>query len=251
LWRWWYGKLAKQIAAVSWTFMNYGFVPPEPQTLKLKPEDEPDRLCIQLYERIVSPVTLRGTKVLEVGSGRGGGASYPARYHQPEKITGVDYSPEAVAFCQKRHSSVSNLEFSVGDAENLPFPDNSFDVVVNVESSHCYGNIAKFFSEVARVLRPGGHFLYADLRGAKEMNELKATLAAQPHWKQLQEEDITAQVAAALTADDSRKRKMINELVSEKMRPLFEEFAGVAGGQVSRGLQQRNLLYFRFAFQRN
>lgn len=253
LWRWWYGKLAREIGARIWTFMNYGYLPPESapaKNLLLKPEDEPDRLCIQLYEHVASPAPLVGAHVLEVGSGRGGGSSYIARYHQPAKVTGMDYSSEAVAFCQERHRAVSNLKFVVGDAEHLPFPAASFDVVVNVESSHCYGNVGKFLSEVARVLRPGCHFVFADLRGETEMDQLKEMLAKQSKWEQIEVEDITARVAAALEADDARKRAMINEMISPRLRPMFEQFAGVEGGKVSQGFQKRDLLYFRFAFRR-
>ena len=253
LWRWWYGKLAREIDTGIWTFMNYGYLPPESapeKLLSLKPEDEPDRLCIQLYERVVSPVSLIGANVLEVGSGRGGGSSYIARYHQAAQVTGMDYSSDAVAFCQERHRAVPKLRFVIGDAEKLPFPDASFDVVVNVESSHCYGNVGKFFSEVARVLRPGGYFVFADLRGAGEMEQLKEILVTQPAWEQIEEEDITSRVAAALEADDARKRKMIGEMISPRLRPMFEEFAGVEGGKICQGFQKRELLYFRFAFRR-
>ncbi len=254
LWRWWYGKLAREIATGSWTFMNYGYFPSQPaggKVRQLKPEDESDRFCIQLYDRVASPVPLAGKQVLEVGCGRGGGSSYFARYHLPAEMTGIDYSPDAISFCQGRHKGIAHLGFKVGDAEKLPFPDASFDLVVNVESSHCYGDVGKFFSEVARVLRPGGHFVFADLRAAADMGQLKGILEAQSGWKKVEEEDITAQVAAALEADDTRKRKMIGDLVSPRMRPIFEEFAGVEGGKVFRGLQKRDLLYFRFAFKRN
>ncbi len=46
---------------------------------------------------------------------------------------------------------------------SLPFPDNSFDAVINIESSHCYPSREQFFAETARVLRTGGLFLYADM----------------------------------------------------------------------------------------
>jgi SAM-dependent methyltransferase len=101
VWRWWYNKLAKQIAAGEWTFMNYGFQrPPEDATLQLKPVDEADRLCIQLYERVTGGIDLGDRKVLEIGCGRGGGASYLARYHNPEAVLGIDYSREAALFLQ-------------------------------------------------------------------------------------------------------------------------------------------------------
>lgn len=231
--------------------MNYGFAPPEGSQLALEAADEPDRLCIQLYHRVASATDLKGKTVLEVGSGRGGGASFIARYHRPASMTGVDFSEQAVALSTKRHAAVENLRFMVGDAENLPFPSASFDAVVNVESSHCYGHIEKFFDEVRRVLRPGGFFLYTDFRAADKMKALHATLAAQHGLECLAREDITGDVAAALEADDERKRKLIRENVSPRFQELFGEFAGLTGGQMHRGFQNRALVYHRFAFRRS
>ena len=50
------------------------------------------------------------------------------------------------------------------DAEKLPFDDESFDAIINVESSHCYPHIDSFLSEVRRVLAPGGCFGIVDFR---------------------------------------------------------------------------------------
>lgn len=248
LWRWWYGRLAKQYTGGDWTFMNYGLVPPDGVALPLDTDDEPDRLCIQLYHRVASTTDLAGKEVLEVGSGRGGGASFIARYHRPQQITGADFSPQAVALSQKRHAAIANLSFTVGDAEQLPFADASFDVVVNVESSHCYGHIERFFAEVARVLRPGGYFLYTDCRTAADMTLLHATLAAQTGWERIAHEDITANVAAAMQADDERKRRLIREFISPQFQPLFGEFAGLVGSQMHDGFRKREILYHRFVF---
>lgn len=251
IWRWWYGRLAGRFTQRDWTFMNYGFARPAgAPVLDLGADDEPDRLCIQLYEEVVSPVALRGLEVVEVGSGRGGGASWLARRHQPRRFTGLDFSARAVALCRRRHAGVANLEFRTGDAENLPLPDASCDAVVNVESSHCYGDVARFFREAARVLRPGGHFLYTDFRPAADMASLTAALHAVPGWEQVAQADITAQVLAALEEDDARKRRLIAELVPEGMRHLFGEFAGLKGGQIHAGFAKRELVYHRFAFRK-
>lgn len=250
MWRWWYGRLAKRHTAADWTFMNYGFAPADGSQLALNAADEADRLCIQLYHRVASAAELEGKTVLEVGSGRGGGASFIARYHHPARMTGVDFSPQAVALSKQRHRSVENLKFAVGDAENLPFPSGSFDAVVNVESSHCYGHIEKFFSEVARVLRPGGWFLYTDFRGAPDMKRLHATLAAQHGFEKLAREDITGDVAAALEADDARKRRLIAENIPPRFQHLFGEFAGLTGGKMHEGFRTRAILHHRFAFRR-
>ncbi len=230
--------------------MNYGFVPPVGEQLVLKSDDEADRLCAQLYERVTGSVDLAGARVLEVGSGRGGGASYLARYRRPASVAGVDFSRDAVAFCRQRHGGVLNLSFEVGDAENLSFADGAFDAVANVESSHCYGNVARFFGEAARVLREGGHFLFTDLRVPAEMEELRRLLEETPGFKIVVEEDITAGVAAALAADDARKRSMIEALIPAKIRRLFQEFAGVKGGQIYERLTKRELVYFRFVVRK-
>jgi len=80
-------------------------------------------------------------------------------------------------FCRERHR-VPGLEFVAGDAEKLPFAAGSFDVVINVEASHCYPAFPRFLAEVARVLRPGEHFAYADFRFAERLPEWDAALAS-------------------------------------------------------------------------
>src|ERR1700757_4421321 len=144
-------------------FLNTGYEEEPPMALPLADSDEPNRFHIQLYHRTATQVDLNGKRVLEVGCGHGGGASYLMRTAGPASYTGLDLNPAGIAFCRKRHN-LPGLEFVQGDAENLPFPDQSFDAVINIESSHCYPRFPRFLAEVARVLRPGGHLLYADLR---------------------------------------------------------------------------------------
>src|ERR1700752_4130464 len=101
--------------------MNYGFVPPPgAEPLVLRSDDEPDRYWIQLYHQVAGAIALTGRSVLEVGSGRGGGASYVARYLGPRSLVGVDVSNSAVALCKERHHA-PGLSFRQGDAEQLPF----------------------------------------------------------------------------------------------------------------------------------
>jgi SAM-dependent methyltransferase len=90
-------------------------------------------------------------------------------------VTGVDLSPEAIAFCRRTHRH-PHVRFEVGDAEHLPVEDASFDAVTNIESSHTYPNLRSFYAEVARVLKSGGVFLYTDLLPVPRWMEVRALL---------------------------------------------------------------------------
>jgi SAM-dependent methyltransferase len=246
-----YERMASEVPTATWTFMNFGFVPSDGAVPDLAPGDEADRLCIQLYHRVASAADLRGTRVLEVGSGRGGGASYLARYLGPAHVTGADFSAQAVALSRTIHAGVPNLAFAEGDAERLPFADASFDVVVNVESSHCYARMDRFLAEVARVLRPGGHFLYADFRARADIPALGQQLDAAPGLVRIAHEDITSAVVAALEAGDARKRALIDAMVRPpRVRKQVGEFAALVGSRTYGEFRNRDLIYVRYAFRR-
>ena len=222
--------------------MNYGYAPLEPApVLPLEVSDESDRLCIQLYQHAVGAAVLRGTDVLEVGSGRGGGASYLSRYLRPHSVTGLDLSQEAVDLCN-RHRRAPGLAFTRGDAQSMPFADSSFDAVINIESSHCYPSMGKFLSEVHRVLRPGGSFLFADLRSSDGQNALHGQFEASPLNLEC-EDDITANVLTALRVDNDRKLQLIQDLIPWPFRRPFRAFAGIEGTMNYVGFENGTLRY--------
>lgn len=208
--------------------MNYGYAAaPDDPPLPLDPGDEADRLCIGLYARTLGDTPLEGRDVLEVGCGRGGGAAWIARRHRPRTTVGLDFSAAAVDLCT-RHRRAPGLSFVRGDAESVPFPDASFDVVVNVESSHCYGSMPTFLSEVRRVLRPGGTFLWADFRGADALPAVRSDLRASG-LRLAAEEDVTSRVVDALRADADRKEALVDAWFPSVVRPLVRRFAATEG----------------------
>ena len=155
MWRVWYDLLAYTCRDPTWTFMNFGYRHSDPaiELLPLLPEDEPDRSAIQLYHHVLGGVDLNGRDVLEMGCGRGGGCWYISRYCAPRSVTGLDLSQRTIAHCSRRYAGAS-LSFRQGEAELMPFADEAFDVVINVESSHCYLSMQRAISEVCRVLAP-------------------------------------------------------------------------------------------------
>jgi ubiquinone/menaquinone biosynthesis C-methylase UbiE len=233
-----------------WTFMNYGYAPLDKQgaRLALLPEDEADRYFIQLYHHVASGVDVAGLDVVEVGSGRGGGASYIARYLKPKTMLGIDFSEQAVRFANRQHR-VAGLSFTQGDAEKLPLDDAQVDVVINVESSHCYGSIETFLSEVQRILRPLGTFLYADFRGEDDV----ALLHRQLHHSGmtlLHEEDITANVVRSLELDNERKVALIQRYFPKWLLRSFQDFAAVKGSKLYEGFRSQRMRYKYYILQK-
>ena len=97
-----------------------------------------------------------GKDVLEIGVGMGADHAEWARHH-PRSLTGIDLTPRAVAHTRARlHGEGFQTTVSVSDAENLPFDDDSFDIVYSFGVLHHSPDTARCFSEVRRVLRPGG-----------------------------------------------------------------------------------------------
>ena len=243
LWKWWYQKLSKSHNKKDFRFMNYGYIDSDPPDLE--PDDEPYRLFIQLYEMNIRDAQLNDKEVLEVGSGRGGGASWIAKSLHPSSLIGVDFSSEAVSLCHNWYNHQKNLRFIEGNAENLPFKNSSFDVVYNVESSHCYGNMSKFVEEVFRVLREGGSFYWTDFRDDKSMQSTNQ-IFLDSGFTIVSKRDITNEVLDALDSINDAKKERIGELVPKSIRRSFETFAGVEGTPVYDAFKNQKLKYFCF-----
>lgn len=83
---------------------------------------------------------------------------YPARHY-----TGIDLTPKMIEQAKKKN--LPNADFVVGDCENLPFAENSFDAVICANSFHHYPNPQNFFNSVQKVLKPGGRLVLRDYTG--------------------------------------------------------------------------------------
>jgi SAM-dependent methyltransferase len=153
--KYWYPLGTRLMGDNAPIFMNWAYEEDPPMALELAASDEPNRAHIQLYHRTATQADLSGKRVLEVSCGQGGGASYLVRTFHPASYTGLDLNPEGIAFCRRRHN-LPGLDFVHGNAEDLPFEDESFDVVINVEASHLYSAFPRF-----RVSSPKSSACYA------------------------------------------------------------------------------------------
>ncbi len=250
IWRRWYQFLARRFDVPEWQTMNYGYCAlPFPESLVLEPSEQSERYGLQLYHATTSGHSLQGKEVLEVGCGRGGGAAFLHRIGMPQSMTGVDFSAQAIALCQARYQR-AGLRFVVGDAEKLPFPDTSFDFVVNVESSHCYGSIPAFLSEVRRVLKPGGRFACADFRDADKIANWRVQMVSSG-LRIVAEREITANVLAALDAHNERKLMLMQKHLPKSLYGLFSDFAAVKGSLVYETFRKREMQYFLFELEKD
>jgi ubiquinone/menaquinone biosynthesis C-methylase UbiE len=229
-------------------FMNFGYHNNE-HVLNLLPEEQINRYSIHLYHQLVHKHQLTGKKILEVGCGRGGGLAYVKRQFAPALAIGLDLDSKAVKFCRKHHPS-EGLEFVAGNAHQLPFEDNSFDFVINVESSHRYENIGQFLNEVHRVLRPGGFFLITDFRREFLVDKLDRDLAASKLTVAVRE-DITPNVTEALERDDARRKELINRIAPFFLKKLALEFAGIKDSDVYRNFESGRWVYLNYFLQKD
>jgi ubiquinone/menaquinone biosynthesis C-methylase UbiE len=248
IWKLWYPLLTRRLHGEEVLFLNYAFEEAPPMGIPLQPEDEPNRACIQLYHHVATQVGLRGKNVLEASCGHGGGASYLARTLQPQRYTALDLNPAGIRFCKQRHH-VDGLVFVQGDAENLPFEPNTFDAVINVEASHCYPAFPRFLAEVARVLRPGGHLLYADFRFQDRQIEWEQALAAAPLQIQ-RTRNINAEVLRGMNRNSARSQDLITRHLPKFLHALGRDFAGVKGSRIYDALTSGELSYRSYCLEK-
>lgn len=231
-------------------YLNYGYASLDgAQDVRQGGDGAPaERFSMQLYGAVTSAVDLSGTDVLEVGCGRGGGSAYLCRRGPVRSVTGVDFS-SAAAPSWKVHGAGAGARFAVGDAERLPFPSSSFDVVVNVESSHCYPRVDRFLGEVWRVLRVAGSLVFADLRSPADMVLLKEQIVSSG-FVIYESEVITANVVRALELDTERRLAMMAGNVPRFLHGVVRDFMGVEGSEVFDKLRSGQLVYERLAMNK-
>ncbi|WIM90188.1 class I SAM-dependent methyltransferase [Candidatus Mycobacterium wuenschmannii] len=239
--KYWYPFVTRRWDQDDVVFLNWGYEEDPPMGLPLSLDDEKNRYGIQLYHRTATQIDLAGKTVLEPSCGHGGGAAYVMTTLRPASYTGLDFNPHGVDFAKRRHS-LPGLDFVHGDAEALPFPSESFDVVLNVEASHAYPHFERFLDEVVRVLRPGGHFLYVDFRGFLEYDEWDAALAALP-LRMAARREINADVLRGLDNNAARHVELINKRLPLVLQPFGRLFAGAPDTLMYKELQRGRLSY--------
>lgn len=120
------------------------------------------QMCKKDYPDILEELEKESfTDLLDAGCGPAPMISLLAEKYPDRHYTGLDLTPAMIEQAKKKN--IPNTTFVVGDCENFPFPDNSFDAIICSMSFHHYPNPQAFFDSVKRCLRPGGRLVLRDV----------------------------------------------------------------------------------------
>jgi len=125
-----------------------------------------------------NPVALadikEGETVLDIGAGGGLDVFLAAKKVGPKgKVIGLDMTEQMVEKARKnaRKGNYKNVEFKLGEAENIPVKDNSIDLVMSNCVINLVPNKGKAYREIYRILKRGGRFVISDLVTEEELDE--------------------------------------------------------------------------------
>ncbi|OBG34509.1 hypothetical protein A5672_01440 [Mycobacterium alsense] len=199
-WRNFYNQLSQRLETVGLAnvsfFLNYGYLPTDSNNeaaFDIR-EGTFNANSVRLVLEVIGSLDLNDRTIVDIGCGRGGNTAVVAEKFSAQVI-GIDMSSEAIAFCRKAHTK-NPIDFRVGNALDIPLADDSCDAIVNVESSHSYGNLPKFLNEVARICRPGGWFLHTDFLSPEDWDQVRMRLK-RSGFVTKSDRDITGNVLAS------------------------------------------------------
>lgn len=229
---------------------NYGYAPYDASVAEVWP-NEPHQ--IQLYAEVAKAVqaAVRRTeppRLLEVCCGRGGGLAYLHATLSPEATIGIDLSLTALRHRRNGSAAIAHLQ---GQALQLPFPDASIDLAINVEALADVPKLS-FLSEICRVLAANGIFAVADtMPHSPEACHLGLIgLGQKTGLEVVYFRDITMNVCEACRNDDRRRNQLVNRL-PRYLRPIAREWVALPGTTRFGQFERKERCYFIAVMMKN
>ncbi|WP_029059986.1 class I SAM-dependent methyltransferase [Stappia stellulata] len=198
-------------------FFNSGYAPANAFCRETPPfSNEP--LQATLYDHLLECLSdaceNAPDRLLDIGSGLGGGVRLGAVRFPCAQVVGVEVNATAVRVARSRLQDVPTASFEQGDARALPFPDAGFDAIFSVGAASYIG-LDEYYREAARLLKPGGTMVFsagytdARLENHRRKNE---SLAKKNGLVLHTFEDITPHVFAAIGEDVPRRKALIDRV---------------------------------------
>jgi ubiquinone/menaquinone biosynthesis C-methylase UbiE len=176
----------------------------------------PTATNVQIYSQLLLYYLIRplvktlffNKRLLDVGCGNGRGLQKSSELLKTQYALGVDLTNILVINSNNNFYEENKINFLQSDAEHLALESESFDVVTNLESSHLYPRIEYFFSEVERVLSPGGFFCYADfyVENKRQTEKLETFISNNKNLKIIKKNNITRMIQSSIY-----QRLIVNE----------------------------------------
>lgn len=235
-----YESAGKYALLIGYTkrFMNLGY---KSAALNLKPGDINEGLQFQLYNVVTQNVDLKDKQVLEIGCGRGGGCYFLKEYKHAGNVMGIDLSESNIKLAKKL-VNIEHVSFLQQSAEKIDIPPDSFDAVVNIESSHCYTNKKIFVNNVLNVLKTKGCFIYADIFLSENLPKIKEGLVNTGFTIE-GEKDITEGVLMSLKERTHTQVSFLKKYIA----PLFlRSFFGYENSHIYTELRNGKKIYYTF-----
>ena len=125
-------------------------------------------MCKKDYPEILEELEKESfSDLLDAGCGPAPMISLLAEKYPDRHYTGLDLTPAMIEQAKAKH--IATAEFVVGDCENFPFEENSFDAIICSNSFHHYPDPQGFFDSVKRCLRPGGRLILRDVTSENKL----------------------------------------------------------------------------------
>lgn len=226
-------------------FFNLGLVPIDPEIAAAdfigaeKPQAQVYFEAIKAYKRHAP--SAHPEKVLEVSVGLGGGLVLLAQQLPKARLYGLDYSQTSA---KRTRQQLKTAQLVVADAHLTPFTDNSFALVVNVESLHAF-KPEVFFKEIKRLLRDDGLFVVVDFRKIPVV-ELHRYLRQEAEAAQLQVVEFVdlTQRALAASLQDSARRQLLSRRVPPPFKKWVNEMTAAEGSELRKQYETGEKTYF-------
>ncbi len=118
---------------------------------------------IKHVKRLLPHINIKkNQKYLEIGCGNGHISKYLAGKYNLN-VTGTDVDPDMIQLANQDIGELKNIRFMEMDATNIPFKENDFGIVLSFGVLHHISNWQNVLSEISRVLKPEGYFIFGDI----------------------------------------------------------------------------------------
>lgn len=194
------------------------------------------RVGFNLLNR-VNPAVDKPEVILDLGCGTGFFGPELQRQFTPSMLLSLDLAEGMLKYARE-HRSTAVSHWLCGDAEVLPLADNSVDLIFSSLAIQWCENLPALFSEVNRVLKPGGRFLFATL-GPETLHELRSAWSAVDNYQH-----VNRFISLNTLNDEAGNQLQIETLEQEyeilryqQVRELTHELKGLGAHNISAGRQ--------------